>query len=749
MISSFAVRPVKKDLQYGFNVYFSPQDLTELEIPNGDLCEIKLNDAVLGAATSWPAAQGIHKGVVQMSRDLIDHLKRLYGFRLEDKVSISRKRTPLPTVDVVLLHEDPSEKRQTPISEAKLSYWTGALITSLFNAKYIYPGLRFKKVQFGAEQRSFIVTSLSDSQDRKYSELCLFKGHSQACLESHPEIAVHKKGDPVFEITYDGVGGLSDQIDTISQILSPLGGSSGPWHRGIIIYGAEGTGKSLMLQKVAALPWNKVFYIESTQSAQTLPDKEVFATALVSQPSLIVIDDIHNLFPSRVRADAAGSTARCDAFVKGLKTLRDSQVFVVAAASHPNNVLKPLRASDMLSFAIELPIPTTEKRMEILHVLRNRHKRIKLGDASLNEVGKRTHGYVGHDLAKFYVQLGQIKTSQLWKRRKNKKASGASEAATDTSSQDIDEITNQDIEEGLKVVGPTALQEIILEVPNIRWSDIGGQDDIKARLQKAVEWPLKYGTYMKRANRRPVRGILLYGPPGCSKTLMAKALANEAGVNFMSVKGAELVSMYVGESERAVREVFKKARAAAPCIIFFDEIDSLTNTGSGSGGGGSQSYEMNIKTTFLTEMDGIEELNGVLVIGATNNPDKLPPELLRPGRIERLEYVAPPNLDARKEIFKKWIAKCDQGIVSPGVLACVGDFAARTEGSSGADIVHLCLAAADAFLDRATTKIDNSTSNDEKISREDFESAIQHGERSITPEMVRKFEVWRMKYRSV
>ncbi|KFY30877.1 hypothetical protein V493_01589, partial [Pseudogymnoascus sp. VKM F-4281 (FW-2241)] len=289
-------------------------------------------------------------------------------------------------------------------------------------------------------------------------------------------------------------------------------------------------------------------------------------------------------------------------------------------------------------------------------------------------------------------------------------------------------LTQPDLDLALLSVRPTAMHDITLRPPKVHWSDIGGQHALKRALRRAVETPLRHPALLARLGAAPKKGLLLYGPPGCSKTLSAAAVATEAGFNFFAVKGAELLNMYVGESERAVREVFARARGAAPSIVFFDEVEAIGGKREGRGGGG-----VNVLTTLLNEMDGIETLKGVMVLAATNKPEALDVALLRPGRFDELLYVAPPDLEGRVEILEGRRRKMDwEADVEVGWLA------ERCEGYSGAEIVGICQAACDCVIDRVLETGDMEA----KVGREDFEVAMGRVKKQITEEMVEGYRRW-------
>ncbi|MEM2795878.1 MAG: AAA family ATPase, partial [Candidatus Hadarchaeales archaeon] len=292
-------------------------------------------------------------------------------------------------------------------------------------------------------------------------------------------------------------------------------------------------------------------------------------------------------------------------------------------------------------------------------------------------------------------------------------------------------VTKEDFDNALKIVEPSALREVLVEVPNVKWEDIGGLEKVKQELKEAVEWPLKYPEAFRKIGIEPPKGILLYGPPGTGKTLLAKAVATESEANFISVKGPELLSKWVGESERGVREVFRKAKMAAPCVIFFDEIDSLVPR-RGSGFGDAHVTERVI-SQLLTEMDGIEKLENVVVIGATNRPDLVDPALLRPGRFDRVIYVPPPDFSARLEILKIHTKK-----MSLADDVNLEEIARKTEGYSGADLAAVCREAGMLVL-RENIKGD-------KVHMKHFEQAMQIVRPSLTPEIIRAYETFQDRY---
>jgi len=394
------------------------------------------------------------------------------------------------------------------------------------------------------------------------------------------------------------------------------------------------------------------------------------------------------------------------------------RVAVVAATNRPNAIDGALRRAGRFEKELEIGIPDMNARREILALLTKKLEFESSSGKSREEfvvaLAGRTHGYVGADLEA--VVRGGF-TLALKRRRQ------AADENANTEKKEV-VLCEGDFEAALKDVKPTAMREIFIEPPTVRWSDIGGQEEVKQRLREAVEWPLTHPEVFARLGGTPRKGLLLYGPPGCSKTLTAKALATEAGLNFMAVKGPELFSMYVGESERAVREIFRKARAASPSIIFFDEIDALSATREGHNGGG-----VNVLTSLLNEMDGIEALKNVVVLAATNRPEIIDPALMRPGRLDTILYVGPPDSAARSQILN--IKTSKMAVAEDVDLDEVGE---RLDGFSGAEIVNIC--------DEAIHYAMRESFDVEAVGKRHFDLALKNAVPQITPSIRRKYEEW-------
>ncbi|VVB84873.1 VCP-like ATPase [uncultured archaeon] len=412
------------------------------------------------------------------------------------------------------------------------------------------------------------------------------------------------------------------------------------------------------------------FYGESEERL-----REVFKEAQENAPSIIFIDEIDSIAPKREEVTGEVErrvVAQLLAVMDGLKTR--GKVVVIGATNRPNAIDPALRRPGRFDREIEIGVPDRKARLEILQI----HTRgMPLGeDVKLDKFADLTHGFVGADLAALAREAAMCSIRRV-----------LPEIDLDVQSIPVEilnklTVTADDFNNALREMTPSALREVFIESPNVHWSEIGGLEDAKQELKEAVEWPMKYPVLFKHLNARPPKGILLYGAPGTGKTMLAKAVATESDANFISVKGPEFLSKWVGESEKAVRETFRKAKQSAPCIIFFDEIDAIAP----SRGTGSDSHVTErVVSQMLSEIDGLEDLHNVTVIAATNRPDILDPALLRPGRLDRLVYVAPPDEKSRYEIFRIHLA--DKPLGSDVDLAKLAE---DTEGFTGADIGSIC-----------------------------------------------------------
>ncbi|NXD12803.1 SPAT5 protein, partial [Nothocercus nigrocapillus] len=503
-------------------------------------------------------------------------------------------------------------------------------------------------------------------------------------IETRPSEA--EDGDCESRVTYDMIGGLSGQLRTIRETIElpmkqpELFKSYGiPPPRGVLLHGPPGTGKTMIAKAVANEVGAHVtvingpeiiskFYGESESRL-----RQIFAEASLRRPSIIFIDELDALCPKREGAQNEVEKR----VVASLLTLMDGigsegtegQLLVLGATNRPHALDAALRRPGRFDKEIEIGIPNAQDRLDILQKLLKKVPHL-LTAAELAQLADSSHGYVGADLAALCKEAGLHAL---------RRALGTRAEWLDSEVAGSLRITFQDFLQATKEVRPSAMREVAVDVPKVSWSDIGGLEDVKLKLKQAVEWPLKHPDSFIRMGIQPSKGVLLYGPPGCSKTMIAKALAHESGLNFLAVKGPELMNKYVGESERAVREIFRKARAVSPSILFFDEIDALAvERGSSSGAG---NVADRVLAQLLTEMDGIEQLKDVTILAATNRPDMIDKALLRPGRIDRIIYVPLPDEATRTEIFKLHFRSMP---VSDEV--CLAELVEHTEKYSGAEV---------------------------------------------------------------
>ncbi|MFQ6050154.1 MAG: CDC48 family AAA ATPase [Candidatus Hydrothermarchaeota archaeon] len=533
-------------------------------------------------------------------------------------------------------------------------------------------------------------------------------------------------------VTYEDIGGLKEEIQKVREMIElPLRhpqvfeklGIKPP--KGVLLHGPPGTGKTLLARAVAHESNAHIIMLNAPEimgkyygeSEERL--REIFKQGHENAPSIIFIDEIDAIAPKREEVTGEVEkrvVAQLLSLMDGLK--EREKVIVVAATNRPNALDPALRRPGRFDREIEIGIPDRDARFEILQI----HTRnMPLEDVDLEELANSTHGFVGADIAALCREAAMSALRKVLPEIDLE----AHEISPDTLEKLV--VRREDFKAALKDVGPSALREVYVEIPNVRWSDIGGLEEVKKELKKAIEWPLKYPDEFEELGIKPPHGILLYGPPGTGKTMLAKAIATEAQANFISIKGPELLSKWVGESEKAVREVFKKARQTAPCIIFFDEVDSIVPR-RGTGIGDSRVTER-IISQILTELDGIEELTDVVVIAATNRPDIIDPALFRPGRFDKIIYVPEPDQRARLEIFRVHTKNMPLGDdVDIEWLAGV------TEGYTGADIAALCQEAAMIALEEIMGK------DVKRIEMRHFDEALKSVKPSLSKEVIFQYE---------
>ncbi len=535
----------------------------------------------------------------------------------------------------------------------------------------------------------------------------------------------------ILEVTYEDIGGLEDEVKKIREMVElPLKhpeiferlGVEAP--KGVLLHGPPGTGKTLLAKAVAnetdanfllvnGPELTSKFYGESEKKI-----REVFNEAEKSAPSIIFIDEIDSIAPKR--EETYGEVER--RMVSQLLTMMDGlkgrgKVVVIGATNRPNALDPALRRPGRFDREISIGVPNKKGRLSILKIHTRNMPLDK--DVSLTKLSEITHGFVGADVSALCKEAAMNVLRRILPDINLKEDK---EIPQDLLNRLM--ITDMDFKAALKIVRPSALREVFIEAPNVKWEDVGGLEQLKQELKEAVEWPLKYPDVFSKMGIRAPRGILLYGPPGTGKTQLAKAVASESEANFIYVKGPELISKWVGESEKGIRKIFEKARQASPTIIFFDEVDSIA---SRRGIDDGSRVGERVVNQLLTELDGLEELNDVVVLAATNRPDMLDPGLLRPGRFDKILSTKVPDTKSREEIFKIHTKNMP---LSPDVD--LKELAKQTENYVGADIEGVCREAAlIALRKNIKTRV---------VDMSNFEEALRKTKPSIAEDDLKRYK---------
>ncbi len=704
----------KRDI--GRNIARIDQETMEkLNIQTGDV--IALSGKKESAGIAWPSyPQDSGLGIIRID----SRLKKNTGTSIDEMIQI-RKVNAHPAQNIVL---EPikvkikSNPRFETFVKRKLNNYPVTIDDFIFISIGISREITFKVISI------------------RPSGVCIIK--PETALHISERITEDEERGTDY-VTYEDVGGLDREIQRVREMVElPLRhpslfkriGIDPP--KGILLRGPPGCGKTLLARAVAneseayfiSINGPEImskFYGESEKKL-----RKIFIDAEEKSPSIIFIDEIDAIAPKRETVTGEVErrvVAQLLALMDGLHSR--GKVIVIGATNRPNSLDPALRRPGRFDREIEIKVPNEKGRREVFQIhTRNMPLDKKI---SLKDYANITHGFVGADIMAVCREAAMAAL-----RRYLPKIDLDSEMIDPELLEQI-EITKADFEEALKEVMPSGIREVFVEIPNVSWDQIGGLEELKQKLIEAVDWPLSHPKIFERMGINPPRGILLYGPPGCGKTLLARAVAHESKANFISIKGPELLSKYVGESEKAIREIFRKAKMAAPCIIFFDEFDSIApsrgrhTTDSG--------VSEKVLSQFLTELDGLEVKKDIVVIAATNRPDILDPALIRPGRIDRMLLVPPPDEIGRLEILK--IFTKDMPIASNIDLDVLNKI---LNGFSGADIETLCREAGMIAL--------RENIRARKITKEHFKQATELINPSILPEVIKVYENFREKFKS-
>jgi transitional endoplasmic reticulum ATPase len=538
----------------------------------------------------------------------------------------------------------------------------------------------------------------------------------------------------VPQVTYEDIGGLTDEIKKVREMIElPLRhpeifeklGIEAP--KGVLLYGPPGTGKTLLAKAVAnesqahfiSISGPEImskFYGESEARL-----REIFKEAREKAPSIIFVDEIDSIAPKR--EEVTGEVER--RVVSQMLSLMDGleargKVIVIAATNRPNAIDPALRRPGRFDREIEIKVPDKKGRKDIL-AIHSRNMPLS-DDVNVEKISSVSHGYVGADL-EYLCKEAAMKCLRRLLPELNME-----EEKLPPETLDKLIVNNEDFQKALIEVTPSGMREVFIENPDVKWEEVGGLEDVKRELQEAVEWPMKYpGLYDKLGHKMP-RGILLHGPSGTGKTLLAKAVATQSEANFVSVRGPELLSKWVGESERGIREIFRRARQASPCVVFFDEIDSIAPI---RGAGGETAVTERVVSQLLTELDGMENMHGVVVLAATNRPDMIDPALLRPGRFDKIIQIPLPDKESRKMILKINAEKIPiNNDPNDPQHVDIDKIAELTDGLSGADTAAIANTAVSLviheFLDtHPDVKDIEKSSADAKVTMKHFEAAVK------------------------
>ena len=707
---------------HAFRGYVSENALSLLGLEVGGVCKIHRGSSPAVYALVWvsPPGDKLNDNIIRFS----PFLRKKYDLKFDEPVSIGAYLGPIKEAHRIIIKEiDGSSdqiRRNTKMTLSEKPYWIGAVREWMYAVEVFYSSLVLTDFYYCGDTRSFSLhidsVGLDDMTLYKFSSATTFEIFSN----DHVSATCYNQRTRRLRVVDDRLGGLQRQVERINKILRWYDEDHLPpddlvriqLRAGIVLHGSSGSGKSLLLKAICEAPWERVLAIDDTFKPRKGHDwmdalNPIVQEALDRQPSVIVIDDLHVLVPKPGEEDTA-LVRNAQALCKALDRTRGTRTLLTAATRETRELQPSLLA--FFSQSVHLPAPDPNGRREILRIACGLPK--DTVSELLDEIGDNTHGYSARDITHLvetcalesdpdHVQSARFPNPQL--RWSNVKAT-------------------------VQATRPSIMDGVSIERPQVAWANVGGNEEVRKVLEQAIDWPKRYPERMKRLHISAIKGVLLYGPPGCSKTLVAKAVATSSTWNFIPVRGPELLKMYVGESERALRDLFRTARSAAPSIIFFDEIDALgMSRGTEGKLGGPQA---NVLTTLLTELDGIEPLKDVFVLAATNAPESLDPALIRAGRLEQRIYMGLPNERTCRDIFlihkTSWAEDVDVNLL-----------AKKAVGHTGAEIVRLIQHAGRLAL---TDGLESGKSEqDDEINMKHFQNAFEEVKKDVTEDMLRRY----------
>jgi len=712
--------------------YIDQDVLNEIGLATGDIIEIKGKKKTTGIVVSSLADKG--KGTIR-----IDGLQRLNaGATLGEYISIQLAEVfPADEIELTPTRPNIDIKRQAeaikgklidkPVVVGDIIDVLGAFIQQddpdnpMNDVMKMFPFFKASGKRPALGTLRLIVEDTHPSQK-------VVRITRNTKIKINKRVAVLNVSGEI--VTYDDVGGLGDEIQRIREMVELPLKHPELFHRlnidppkGVLFFGPSGTGKTLLAKAVSQesnayfISINGPEIMSKFYGASEGRLRDIFREAEDNAPAIIFIDEIDSIAPKR--QEATGEVER--RVVSQLLSLMDGlrsrgEIICIGATNRINSIDEALRRPGRFDREIEFGVPNVKGRKEIFQI-HTRGMPLE-SDVDLDHYSNITHGFVGADIMAVAREAAMLSLRRILPKI------NLDEPIPGEIIQEL-KIKDEDFLQAINMIEPSAMREIMIEIPNVKWADIGGLEEIKQELNEAVEWPLLHPKLFKKAGIRPLNGILLFGPPGCGKTLLAKAVATESQSNFIAIKGPEIFSKWVGESERSVREIFRKARQAAPSIIYFDEIDAVTS--SRGEYQGTHIYD-SIVNQILVEMDGIESRKGIVIIASTNRPDLVDPAFLRPGRFDRLLTIPAPDYNARVSILKVHTKNMP---IAENVS--IEKLARNCEGYSGADLENLCR---EAGMNAIREKMENL----DKIELKHFEKAMEKIKSTLSKEVLDTYE---------